>query len=162
MAVTHRADVALVHLARLQRRRYVKRLGAGRERRLTALQVGAGDTLVTELDRRQRAMFMHRLDHAGVIGNVAFVPQAPLDRRGEIGRMVDTHLFCGAHRPAALGLDAAHRGHAARVAVAHPVAMGHLVKAVARRHRADLHRLEQNVEIWVASAHRLLLLKLAT
>ena len=162
VACPHRADVAQIHLARLPRRRHGERLGAGCERRLAALLIGAGDTLLTQLDRRQRAMFVHRIDHAGVIGNVACVPKTPFDRRGEIGAMVDSHFLGRDHRPAAFRLDPAHGGHAAWVALAHAVAMRHLIKAVTRRDRADLHRLEQNVENRVASAHGLLLLKLAT
>ena len=105
---------------------------------------------------------MHGVDHVRVIGDIAFVPQVAFDRRGKIGAMVDAHFFRRDHCPAALGFDPAHGGHAAREAIAHSVAMRHLVKSVARRNRADIHRLEQNIENGIASTHGLLLLILAS
>ena len=59
--------------------------------------------------------------------------------------------FLGAdHRPAALGLDAAHGRERRGIVVAHAVAMGHLVEAVLGGDRADLDRLEQDVVARIA------------
>ena len=76
--------------------------------------------------------------------------------------MVNAYFFRRDYCPTALGFGFTHGGHAAREAVPHSVAMRHLVKSVARRNRADTHRLEQNVENGVASAHGLLLLNLVS
>ena len=43
-------------------------------------------------------------------------------------------------------------GERGRVAVAHAVAVRHLVEAVAGGHRPDLHRLEEDVESWFSHA----------
>src|SRR5262249_13741637 len=49
-------------------------------------------------------------------------------------------------RPAAFRLDAAHSGMGLRSQIAHAVAMRCLIEAVTGRDRADLDRLEQNIE----------------
>ncbi len=54
-------------------------------------------------------------------------------------------LLAADDAPAALGLDRPHDGERGRVAVAHAVAMRHLVEAVLGGDRADLYRLEQDV-----------------
>ena len=88
-------------------------------------------------------MGMHLPGHAGQSWDIAVVPQADFPR-GFAGWM-DIALLRADHRPAALRLDAAHHGHGGRMVAPHAVAMGHLVKAVARRHRADRYRLEQDI-----------------
>jgi hypothetical protein len=64
--------------------------------------------------------------------------------------MSELDLLGADDRPAALGLDAAHHGVCSRVAVAHPVAVRNLKEAVARGHRPELHRLEEDVVTRVA------------
>ena len=63
---------------------------------------------------------------------------------------MDLDLLGADDGPAALRLDAAHDGVRGRVAVAHPVAVRHLEEAVARGHRPELHRLEEDVVARVA------------
>ena len=63
---------------------------------------------------------------------------------------MDLDLLGADDGPAALRLDAAHHGVRGRVAVAHAVAVRHLEEAVARGHRPELHRLEEDVVARVA------------
>ena len=79
-------------------------------------------------------------------GDVGVLPDPPLDVRGVLGGVMELDLLGAHHRPAALGLDAAHGGVAAGVKPAHAVAVRHLEEPVASRHRPDLDRLEQDVE----------------
>ena len=52
--------------------------------------------------------------------------------------------FLGAyHAPAAFGLDAAHGGMSARIAITKSVAMRHLVKTIGSGDRADLNGLKE-------------------
>ena len=98
-----------------------------------------------ELDAGQRAVLVHLLDQARMRRDVDFAPDPALDVVAEVVRVVDLHLLGADDRPAALGLDAAHRRVRRRVAVTHAVAVRHLEEPVARRHRPDLHRLEEDV-----------------
>ena len=79
MACAHGADVIQIHRPCLQGCCLNERLGAGRYRRLAAFQIGAGNSLLAQFDRSQRAMCMHGIDHVRVIGDIAFVPQVAFD-----------------------------------------------------------------------------------
>ena len=52
--------------------------------------------------------------------------------------------------PAALGLRPAHHRHGRRVLALHAVAVRHLEESVPRRHRPDLHWLEENIVARIA------------
>ena len=107
-----------------------------------------------ELDAGQRAVRVHLLDQALVRRDVVVVPEAPLDEPADVRAGMDLHLLRADDRPAALGLDAAHHRVGRRVAVAHAVAVRHLEEPVARRHRTEGDRLEQDVVAGVARAQR--------
>ena len=81
-----------------------------------------------------------------VRGDIGVLPDPALDVGRVLGRMVELDLLGADHRPATLGLDAAHGGMTAGVKPAHAVAMRHLEEPVTGRHRSDLDRLEQHVE----------------
>ena len=83
-------------------------------------------------------------------GNVMVAPQAELDIGRDIRRVVDLHHLGADHGPAALRLHAAHGGEGRGIAVAHAVAMGHLVEAVARHMGADADGFEENVVAGIA------------
>src|SRR5258708_12439747 len=104
-----------------------------------------------ELDPGEAAMIVDERGRAGEIGNVLLVPQPYL--LGDVAGRMDVALLGADHRPAALGLDAAHDRHRRRPVAAHAVAMRHLEEAVARRHRTDAQLLEQHVVAPVAG-HR--------
>ena len=93
---------------------------------------------------------MHLLTEPRVHRDVPVVPEPALDERGDLGRGVDLDLLRADHRPAALGLDAAHVRVRRGIAVAHAVAVRHLEEPVAGGDGADLHRLEQDIEARLA------------
>ena len=145
-------DVLLVHGARLHGIVREGRHGQVRRahRHLAGSQVGPVHAVVGELEPGQRAVRVNRFGHAGEDRDVPLVPQPQLDEGRDVGAVVDLALLGADHAPAAFGLDAAQDGHGGWVAVAHAVAMRHLVEAVGRRHRPDLHRLEEDVVAGIA------------
>lgn len=64
---------------------------------------------------------------------------------------MDHALFRADDGPAPFRLDLTHLGVRLRPVETHTVAMGHLVKAVFCRHRADLYGFEENVVAGIAS-----------
>ncbi len=114
------------------------------------VQVRRGGAVVRQLQRGQRAVRVHLVAHQRQRGDVAVVPQPRLHVRREVAAGVDLAFLGGDHRPAALGLDLAHRRVGERHRVAHAIAMRHLEEAVLGRHRADLQRGEQDVVAGVA------------
>ena len=111
---------------------------------------------VAELDARKRVVLVDASVDARKKREVGIVPNAHLDIRGNIGRMMDfRHL--GAHdRPAAFRLHAAHRRHGGGVAITHAVTVRHLIKAIAGGDGSDADRLEEDVVTGIA-AHAALL-----
>ena len=93
--------------------------------------------VVGQLDAGQGAVCVYRLGHQGQGRDVVVVPEPALDVGRQVAAVVDLHLLGADHAPAALGLHAAHGGQALRHAVAHAVAVGHLVEAVGRGDGAD-------------------------
>ena len=111
--------------------------------------VGGGHPEVGELAAGERAVAVHALDHLALGRKVLVAPQPHRRKRADVAPRVRHQVFGADHTPAAFGLDLAHRGRGERRAVAGAVAVGDLVEAVRRRHRADAYRLEQHVEAWV-------------
>ena len=74
----------------------------------------------------------------------------PFDEAADVRARVDLHLLGADDRPTSFGLDPSHDRVRRRVAMAHPVAVRHLEETVARRHRAEGDRLEENVVTRVA------------
>src|SRR5262245_47545288 len=93
---------------------------------------------------------MSGLRDAGQHRDIAFVPVAQLDERGDVATRVDLHLLRADYTPSPFGLHRAHRGERGRIAIAHAVAVRHLVEAVFRSHRSDADRLEEYVVSWIA------------
>ena len=120
-------------------------MGTSRDQRLHGGVAG-----VAELDAGKRAMLVDLLGNAGQHRNVLIAPEAEFDIGRDIGAVVDLHHLGADHGPAALGLHAAHGGQRRGVAIAHAVAVRHLVEAVPRRHGADAHGLEENVVAGIA------------
>ena len=54
------------------------------------------------------------------------------------------------HTPTALGLDRTVGGLGVGATMAQRVAMWHLEKTVGGGHRTDLHRLKQDVVLWIS------------
>ena len=119
-------------------------------RRDAGVEVRLAHAAVHELDGCERPVPVDRVDDEAMGREVLLVPEASLDVRRDLGGGVDLHLLGRDDRPAALGLDPAHRRERRRVAVAHPVAVRHLEEPVACDDRPDRHRLEQHVEAGVA------------
>ena len=138
-------DIGLVERARLHRIDPVMHQVGRCERNFAAEAVGHVMAAVDKLDGGEAAVLVHRVSHEGKGGNVAIVPQAAFVGGAHVGAVVDFHFLGRNHRPAALGLHAAHARFGLREVIARAGAMRHLIKAVARRHRPDPHRLEQNV-----------------
>ena len=125
----------------------------GAHRSHAAVQVRTVHAVVGQLDAGQRAVLVDRRSAIRAsAGQVLVVPDAHLDERRDLRGVVDLGLLGADHRPAALGLDPPHLGQGGEVPVSHAVAVRDLVEAVARGHRADLHRLEQDVEAWIPPA----------
>ncbi len=143
-------DVLPRHPPRLDR--LVSRHGEVRRAlgRDAPVEVAGGHAPVDELDPGQRAVGVHLVDEEGVRRDVLVVPDPSLDEAADVRALVELHLLGADDRPAALGLHPAHHGVRCRVAIAHPVAVRHLEEAVPGRHRADPHRLEQDVVARVA------------
>ena len=123
------------------------------ERDVAGRAIGGGHPEVGEFTAGERAVAVHALDHLALGRKVLVAPQPHRRKRADVAPRVRHQVFGADHTPAAFGLDLAHRGRGERRAVAGAVAVGDLVEAVRRRHRADAHRLEQHVEAWV-SRHR--------
>ena len=124
------------------------------ERHLAAVKVRGVHAVWHQLDARKRAVLVHLFHETRVRRNILIVPDPELDERTDLRARMDLHLLGADDRPAALGLDAAHHRVGGRVAVAHAVAVRHLEEAVARGHRPDAHRLEQDVVTRVAHGQR--------
>ena len=120
--------------------------GARCERDLPGIQVRRVHAAVHELDGGQSTVPVNGVRHQGEGGNVGIVPQPALDVRRYVARWVDLHFLGAHHRPAAFGLHAAHGRMGARPRMSHAVAVGHLKESILGGDRADLHRLEEDVE----------------
>jgi len=140
------ADIRLVHGTRLQR---VIRIGCryvGREQgHFAAVQVSRPFAIVHRFDGGQCAVFVHGVAHTREVGDVLVRPQPSLGRGSDVARGMDIDLLRRHYRPATLGLDAAHGGHAGWKSPSHAVAVRRLVKPVPRRDRSDFYRFEENV-----------------
>ena len=142
------ADVLPVHAAGLHRV-----VGEGRDgqrgrghRHLAGVEVGAVESVVGKLQSRERAVLVNLVGHPRDDRDVAVVPEAKLDVGSDLRAVVELDLL-GAHdRPAPFRLHPAHVGDRGRVPIAHPVAVRHLVEAVAGGHGPDPDGLEQDVE----------------
>ncbi len=144
------ADVLTAHRPRLHRLVGGDRQVRRAERRDPSVEVPFGHAVVHELDPGERAVRMHLLDEPLVRRDVGVVPEAALDVAADVRGGMDLDLLGADDGPAALRLDAAHDGMCGRVAVTHAVAVRHLEEAVTRRHRPELHRLEEDVIARVA------------
>jgi len=116
----------------------------------TRQDVGAAPAAMPKLDPRKGTVRMHRIRHRRHVGGVPVIPQAGIGGGGVVRCGVDRTVLTVDHAPAALGLDAPHRGQTGGVLVAHAGAMRHLPKAVGGGDRADLQGLEQRVETGIA------------
>jgi hypothetical protein len=105
---------------------------------------------VDQLAAGERAMAMHGLGHMRQGRDVMVVPEPRLLIGRDIAGGMDLAFLGADHGPAALGLHAAHGRQRQRHVVAHAVAMGHLVEAVAGGDGADLDRLEQDIVTRIA------------
>ena len=143
------ADVLAVHGARLERV-VARHLVDRPDRHLAAVEVGGGRAVVIELDRRQRAVLVHRLAHQRVVRDVVVVPQPRLDERRHVAGGMDLALLGRDHRPAALRLHPAHGGMGVGMRMPHAVAMRHLEEPVLGGDRPDADRLEQDVVTRIA------------
>ena len=147
-------DVPLGHGPRLERgdgvRRHREVRGAHGD--LSAQLVRGVHPVVGQLDASQAAPGVDGIGDPGQGREVLIVPDPQLDERRDVRGGVDLDLLGADHRPATLGLDLAHGRLGARVAVAHAIAVGHLVEAVLGRERPDLDRFEEDV---VGRVHRM-------
>ncbi len=57
------------------------------------------------------------------------------------------------HAPSALRLGATEGRPNARIGLGHTAGVGHLVEAIGGCNRADLHRLKENLVVWI-HAHK--------
>ena len=146
-------DIAAIHRAGLYRiagegqdwpARYRKRHFAG-------IKIGAVDAGIRQLNASQCAVAFHGVGHAGKGGNIAVVPQALFDERGDFRRRVNFGLFSEDDTPATLGLCPPHFHHGRRVTVAAPVAVRHLIKPVFCYLRPDPDRFKQDVKARIAT-----------
>jgi hypothetical protein len=139
------ADIGFIHRARLVGN--ADRIGhVGHVHRdFVGKQVGAARAADPELGAGERAVLVHHLGHQRVRPDIALVPHRRVGMRQVVrGRMYRTILGTD-HAPAALGFDAAQRGHHARSQPAEAGAVRHLVEPVGRGDRPDPDRLEENV-----------------
>ena len=96
-------------------------------------------------------MLVDLLGDPGEGRDVAIVPVAQFDIRRHVAAMMDLHHFRAHYAPAAFRLHAAHGGKRRNITITHAVAMRDLVKAIARRDRADADGLEKDVVTGIAS-----------
>ena len=107
-----------------------------------------------QFDRSQRALEVHRLHHQCMLADVIVVPQALLNVRRDIRRMMNVTFFGRNNSPTALGFHTSHCRGALRARIAHSATVRHLVKTIASNNRADLHRFKQDVVSRVARHSR--------
>ena len=139
------SNVRLVHLPGLDRIEDACGPAPGAEGRLARVEVRAGGASVPELDAREGAVGVNLVDHQGVGAHVLVVPDRCRRIRIVVARWVDGAVLRAHHAPPAFGLDLAHARQGLRPAIAHSRAVGDLVEAVLRGHRADANRLEEDV-----------------
>ncbi len=144
------ADVLDAHPPRLDRLVPGNGQMRGPERWDSPVQVPGRHPAVNELDPRERAVRLDLLDQSRVRGNVGVVPEPAFDEAADVRARVDLHLLGADDGPAAFRLDPSHDRVRRRVAMAHAVAVRHLEEAVARCHRTESDRLEENVVTRVA------------
>ena len=146
------ADILLVHGTRLhwivedREHRQVLRP----HRNLAGIEIGCVHAVVGKLQARERVMGVDCIGNPRQHRHVLLIPIAQLDERGDVARRMDFHLLGAHHAPAAFGLYRPHGGQRRGVAVAHPVAVRHLVEAVLGPDRPDLNWLKENVVSGVA------------
>jgi hypothetical protein len=97
---------------------------------------------VRQLDSGQGAAGVDGVRDPGQRGPVIVVPQAQLDKGGDVGARVNLHLLGTDDSPAALGLDVAHGRLCGGITVTHAVAVRHLEEPVLGANRPQLNRLE--------------------
>ena len=148
-------NVGTVHGPCLARIPVLQGDGNGRHGHLARQAVVTGHAAVDQFTRRQRAVAFHAVDHSCHDRNVLAGPQARLDGRRDVTCVMEVALLGGDHRPAALGLHAAHGRHGAGIVGSHAVAVRHLVEAIACRDRSYGHRFEQDVVLRITAHGRL-------
>ena len=110
---------------------------------------------MAELGGGQRPVLVDRVDSQALQRDVIVMPQVQRREGVEFGAGRDLDDLRRDDAPTAFGLDAPHARDSVRGDVAGAVAMGHLVKAVGRRDRADFDLLEEYVVARVAASHGL-------
>ncbi len=144
-------DVGKVHGARLDRMaqpgdRPVRRTDG----HLAAVEIAAVLAVVHQLDAGEAAVAVDGFGHAPQIGLIALVPQVRLGEGLGIAGHMEIALLGAHHAPSAFRLHAAHGDHGVGEHPPHAVAVGGLIEAVGRRHRADGNGFEQDVIAGIA------------
>ena len=103
-----------------------------------------------QLHGGERAVLVHGLHPAAQLLRVLVVPEPAFAVRGGAGAWMDAALLRADDGPSAFGLHAPMRDIAVVLAIAHRVAVRHLIEAVLGDLRADLDRREQDVVTGIA------------
>ena len=114
-----------------------------------------------EFDGSQATMPMNRLGRERMRGNIGVAPEFGKREWRVIGAGVDRYGPGAHHAPATLGLGFAKRRSYTRIGLGHTAGVGHLIKAIRRRHRANLYRFKQDLMTGVASTQIVMLIKRA-
>ena len=104
-----------------------------------------------QLNRCQRAVFMHPIRHQRQAIPITVVPQTGFLIWQDITRRVDIAFLGCDHSPATLGFHPAHGRHTVGHGMSHAIAVRHLEKTVMRGYRANCDWLEQDVITWIAA-----------
>ena len=107
------------------------------------------------------AMTMNRLGRERMRGNIGVAPEFGEREWRVIGAGVDRDGPGAHHAPATLGLGLAKGRSHARIGLGHTAGVGHLIKAIGRRHWANLYRFKQDLMTGVASTQIMMLIKRA-
>ena len=112
-----------------------------------------------EFDGGETAMTMNRLGRERMRGNIGVAPEFGKREWRVIGAGVDRDGPGAHHAPATLGLGLAKSGSHARIGLGHTAGVGHLIKAIGRRHWTNLYRFKQDLMTGVASTQIMMLIK---
>ena len=121
----------------------------------TTVSIGCLMSIVCDFNSCERVVLVNRIHCQGQSMHVLLIPESPFNIWRDICAWMDIHLLGGHDPPSTFGLDTTHCSLGFGKYIAQSIAMRNLIKPVARRDRADLNRLEQNVITGIVHSTRI-------
>ena len=145
----HKPAAQIPNVAFVQRPRLNRIIGKGpdwlcrnRHWHFFGIEVWTIHAGIGQLNTCQGAVLFHSVRHFAQHGNVFIFPKAQFDKGCDLRGVMHLALFGKNNPPAAFGFGRAHFRSSRGVTIAPPITMGHLIKAVLGRYRANIHGVE--------------------